>query len=188
MNAAGSRSGHDDAVSQESITSIQDMLAPAVLMTGTAILAGTIQTQYASISDRIRNLSADRLGRLTDSNGDLLRRDELGVADMVRVDQIDMQLPVLTHRYRALHHAFQFVYGSMSLLVAGMILIAIDVTVPAPAVGPVAVVAVLLAAVALLAALTLPLLSVQQSVNAMAEEVERTLDFGSKSSPPSSSS
>ena len=173
---------------QESITSIQDMLAPAVLMTGTAILAGAIQTQYANIGDRIRSLSTDKLSRLTDSNGGLLSRDELGIAAMVRVDQIDEQLPLLRGRHRALHYAVQLVYASMSLLVTGMILIAIDIGVPAPAVGPAAVTVVLLAVVALLAALALPLLSVRKSVNVMADEVDRTLELGSKPSPPSSSS
>jgi hypothetical protein len=174
-------------MSQGSITSIQDMLAPAVLMTGTSILTGAIQTLYANVGDRMRSLSADKLERLSDSHGGLLSRDELGVAGMVRVDEIDTQLPMLRDRYQALHFALQFIYGSMSFLVISMILIAIDITVHAPAVGTAALVAVLLSTVTLLVALALPLLSVRKAVKAVAYEVERTLELGVKSSPPSSS-
>jgi hypothetical protein len=76
----------------------------------------------------------------------------------------------------------------MSFLVASMILIAIDITVPAAGAGPAAVAAVLVAAVALLAALTLPLLSVRKSINGLADEVKQTLELGSQSSAPPSTS
>lgn len=55
-----------------------------------------------------------------------------------------------------------------------MILIAIDITVPATAVGAAALVTVLLATVSLLVGLTLPLLSVRKSISAVTYEVDRT--------------
>lgn len=62
----------------------------------------------------------------------------------------------------------------MSFLVTSMILIAIDITVPATAVGAAALVTVLLATVSLLVGLTLPLLSVRKSISAVTYEVDRT--------------
>ena len=57
---------------QVAISAIQAMLAPVVLMTTSAILAGGVQTMYAQVNDRMRAMAAERLSRLTDTNGDLV--------------------------------------------------------------------------------------------------------------------
>lgn len=57
---------------QLAISAIQAMLAPVVLMTTSAILAGGMQTMYAEVNDRMRAMTAEKLSRLTGRNGDLV--------------------------------------------------------------------------------------------------------------------
>jgi len=45
-------------MSQAAISSIQAMLAPAVLITTAAILAGGIQTMYSAVNDRMRHMTS----------------------------------------------------------------------------------------------------------------------------------
>ena len=60
-----------------------------------------------------------------------------------------------------------------------MILVAVSITVPSPAVGDVALILVLAATVVILASLIFASRSVYQSVNAVDYEVERVLHLGS---------
>ena len=172
-------------MSQAAISSIQAMLAPAVLMTTAAILAGGIQTMYSAVNDRMRQMTGEKVTHLTGSDGRLVTRDELGSAAAVRVDEIDTELPVLRARHRLLRDALLFHYSAVGFVVVAMILIAVALTVPAPAAGTAALVLVLVATVALLFGLALVALSVRKSVNAVDYEVDRTLALGtSKPYPP----
>jgi hypothetical protein len=132
-------------------------------------------------------MTAEMLELLTDSEGGLRTRDQLGAAAAVRANEIDVQLPLLRGRRRAVHEALQFLYGAFSFVVVSMILIGIDLAVPAPAAGTGALVTVLLAIVALLAALALALLSVRRSMKAAEFEEHRTLEVGWTRSPSSPS-
>jgi Protein of unknown function (DUF2721) len=166
-------------MTQVAISSIQSMIAPAVLMTTAAILAGGVQTMYSAVNDRMRDMTSEKLARLTSSDGGLIDLGKLGAASALRVDEIDAQLPLLRARHRILRAALQFFYGAVLLVVVTMILIAVAITVPAPAAGTVALVAILCATVALLFGLAQVAFSVRQSVNAVDYEVDRTLKLGS---------
>jgi hypothetical protein len=166
-------------VSQAAISSIQAMLAPAVLMTTAAILAAGIQTMYSSVNDRMRNMAGEKLLRLTSTDGRLLDRRELNPATAFRVNEIDTQLPLLRSRHRLLRDALQLLYGVILLVVITMILIAVAITVPTNAAGTAALVTILAATAVLLFGLALVALSVRQSVNAVDYEVDRTLALGS---------
>jgi hypothetical protein len=137
-------------MTQVAISSIQLMIAPAVLMTTAAILAGGVQTMYSAVIDRMRDMAHERLIRLTATDGGLQDRRLLGAGSAFRVDEIDAQLPLLRARHRHLRTALHLFYGSVLLVVVAMILIAVAITVPAPAAGTIALVAILLATVALL--------------------------------------
>ena len=50
-------------MTQVAISSIQSMIAPAVLMTTAAILAGGVQTMYSAINDRMRDMTTEKLVR-----------------------------------------------------------------------------------------------------------------------------
>jgi hypothetical protein len=171
-------------MSQAAISSIQAMLAPAVLMTTAAILAGGIQTMYSAVNDRMRQMTSEKVTHLTGSDGRLVARDELASAAAVRVDEIDTQLPVLRARHRLLRDALLFHYSAVGFVVVAMILIAVALTVPAPAAGTAALVFVLVATVALLFGLAVVALSVRKSVNAVDYEVDRALALGTSNQNP----
>lgn len=170
-------------MTQVAISSIQSMIAPAVLMTTAAILAGGVQTMYSAVNDRMRDMTHEKLVRLTAADGGLHDRRELGAASGFRVDEIDAQLPLLRARHRHLRAALQFFYGAVLLVVVTMILIAVAITLPATVAGTVALISILLATVALVFGLGAVALSVRQSVNAVEYEVDRTLQLGSTDIP-----
>jgi hypothetical protein len=166
-------------VSQVAIGAIQAMLAPTVLMTTAAILAGGVQTMYAAVNDRMRAMTAEKLSRLTGTDSALTRESGLPAATSERVAEIDAQLPLLLTRHRVLHNALQLLYAAVLTIVVAMILIAISITVPAPAVGDVALIVLLIATVVLLLGLLSVARSVYRSANAIDYEVERVLRLGS---------
>jgi hypothetical protein len=155
------------------------MVAPAVLMTTSAILAGGIQTMYAGVNDRMRAMTAERLSRLTDEHGQVMKVTDVTGAARERLKEIDTQLPLLLRRHRRIHDALMMIYVSVLVVVLAMVLIAVSISVPAPAVGDVALVLVLLATATLLVGVIQVALSVRQSLNAVDYEVERALRLGS---------
>jgi hypothetical protein len=165
-------------MSQLAISAVQAMLAPVVLMTTVAILAGGIQTMYAGVNDRMRAMASEKLSRLTGSDGDLLAEAALGPAARLRVGEIDAQLPLLVRRHRMLHDALQLLYADVLIVLVAMILLAVSITVPAPAVGDVGLGFVLAATGVLLLGLTSVARSVHDSVNAVDYEVDRVLRLG----------
>ncbi len=87
------------SMSQEEISSIQAMLAPAVLMTTAAIMANGIQSMYSAVNDRMREMTSEKLARFTRGDGGLLDRHQLSATAALRVDLIDAQLPRLLQRH-----------------------------------------------------------------------------------------
>ena len=121
---------------QEAISSIQAMLAPAVLMTTAAITAGGIQTMYSAVNDRMSEMTSEKLTRFTGGDGELLDRHQLSASAALRVGQIDAQLPFLRQRHRSLRNALQLLYSAIVLVVVTMILIAVAITVPIASPAP----------------------------------------------------
>ena len=160
------------------------MLAPAVLMTTTAILAGGIQTMFSAVNDRMRQMTSEKLVRFTGPDGRILARDELAMVAAVRVDEINTQLPLLRARHRLLRDALLLHYSAVVLVVVAMILVGVSLTVTAPAAGTAALVFVLVATVTLLFGLALVALSVRKSVNAVDYEVDQTLALGETNACP----
>ncbi len=116
-------------------------------------------------------MTSEKVTRLTGSDGRLMACDELAAAAAARVDEIDTQLPVLRARHRLLRDGLLFHYRAVGLVVVATILIAVTLTVPAPAACTAALVFVLVT-VALVFGLALVALSVRKSVKAVDYEVE----------------
>jgi Protein of unknown function (DUF2721) len=167
-------------VSQVAIGAVQAMLAPVVLMTTCAILAGGIQTMYAEVNDRMRMMTAERLSRLQSAgpNGELAAVASLRGAARERIAEIDAQLPLLLARHRKLHSALMCVYQAVLMVVGAMVLIAASISVPAPAAGDVALVLILAATVTLLFGVAYVAASVRKSAGAVDYEVRRVLQLG----------
>jgi hypothetical protein len=166
-------------VSQVAITAIQAMLAPVVLMTTAAILAGGIQTMYAGVNDRMRGMTAEKVSRLIGSGGELSLEKDLPGGTRERLAQIDTQLPLLLRRHRRLHDALLLVYLAVLIVVVAMVLIGVSITLPNAGVGDAALAVVLVATADLLIGLMFAAASVRQSANAIDYEVKDVLRLGS---------
>ncbi len=164
---------------QVGIRAIQAMLAPVVLMSTAAILAGGIHTMYAGVNDRMRAMAAERLSCLTTSRGDLTTSAELPAGTRARLLLIDVQLPILVRRHLLLRNALLALYLAVLFVVIAMLLVAIAVTVPSSTAADAALIVVLIATSALLVGLMLVAASVRQSANAVDYEVDEILRLGS---------
>jgi hypothetical protein len=99
---------------------IQLILAPVVMVTACGILLSGMLAHYSSISDRIRALTAERLGLAlltpADSHQALARE---------RLTEIDHQAPMLIHRHRLVRHGILAAYTSVVTLVVSMFVIGV---------------------------------------------------------------
>jgi hypothetical protein len=100
---------------------IQTIIAPTVLITACAIILNGIIGQYNTIGGRLSSLAHERL--------DLLQKkafkDFLG---RERLQEIDIQLPTLGHRYRLLQYAAMVIHTSMMIFLLTMVAIAFSVS------------------------------------------------------------
>jgi len=148
---------------------IQLILAPVVLVTACAILAGGLLTRYAAINDRLRAIVRERL--------DLLRAAAAtGQRDAFtseRLEELDAQVPSLLHRHTQARDALLCVYGASLIFIGDMFVIALAAATGSDWLAN-AVLMVFLAGTALLfAGLLLVLLEVRSSHQAVHYEVRR---------------
>jgi hypothetical protein len=165
-------------VSDTSITAIQAMVVPAVLITTSAILAGGIATTYAAVNDRMRTMTAQRLDALTDADGILDRAQNTSPRSRERISEIDRQLPVLLTRHHLLRRALLLNYTAVLVLVLSVTAIALAVGDHSSGLGITALILVIAGTVTLLLAVTLMAQSVRTSSSAIDYEVRRVLTLG----------
>ncbi len=161
------------------VTAIQAMVAPVVLITTAAILSGALLSMYGSVNDRMRAMNRERLGILTGAEGTLLSAAEVPASGRERLTQIDTQLPMLLRRHRLLHNAVLLIYAGVAVLVLSVIAIAVAVTNRSGAAGTAALVLVLAGTVVLLGGLLSAARSIMISMDAIDYEVRRALSVGS---------
>jgi Protein of unknown function (DUF2721) len=169
-------------VSLTSISAIQAMVAPVVLITSAALLTGALLAMYNSVHDRVRAMDHERLDILTGTTGDFLPVADVPAVGRERLTQIDTQLPRLLRRHRLLHHAVLLIFASIAVLVLSVIVIAAAVTDGSGAVGIAALVLVLAGTVTLLGGLFFAARSIMVSATAIDYEAERTLALGTDQS------
>jgi len=166
-------------VNLTTVTAIQAMVAPVVLITTAAILSGALLSMYGSVNDRMRAMNRERLGILTGAGGTLLSAAEVPASGGERLTQIDTQLPMLLRRHRLLHNAVLFIYAGVAVLVLSVIAIAVAVTNHSGAAGTAALVLVLAGTVVLLGGLLFAARSIMISMDAIGYELRRALSMGS---------
>ncbi len=113
-------------MSQVAIGAIRAMLAPVVLMTVSAILAGGVQTMYAAVNDRMRAMTDEKLSHLTGGDEALTPITALASVARMGIGEIDAELPLLRQRHQMLRDALQLLYAAVLVVVVAMILIAVD--------------------------------------------------------------
>jgi Protein of unknown function (DUF2721) len=169
-------------VSLTSISAIQAMVAPVVLITSAALLTNALLTMYNSVHDRVRAMDHERLEILTGAAGDLRMVADVPAMGRERLSQISVQLPRLLRRHRLLHNALLLIFASIAVLVVSVIIIAAAVTDDSGAVGIAALVLVLAGTVTLLGGLFLAARSIVVSADAIDYEAERTMALGTDES------
>ena len=160
------------------VQAVQAMVAPVVLITASAILSGGIQSVYASVNDRMRDMTRERLELLRGPDGAIESVAGLGTAGRERVGQIDTQLPMLLRRHRLLRDSVLVLYVGTAVLVLSVIVLAAAVTSGSERVGLTALSLVLVGTTASLAGLVLAARSIMVSQDAIDYEVNETLRLG----------
>ncbi len=161
-----------------SLQAVGDILAPVVLVTSAAILAGGMLTMYGSVNDRMRTMTAQRLTVLTDADGTFRSRALLPPASVERLAEIDRELPLLLHRHGMIRDALVLTYLAVAVLVASMFLVAIGVTAGQAWVSTAALWIMLTATLLLSVALVQIVRAVRASNDAVDLEVRRVLGIG----------
>jgi hypothetical protein len=150
---------------------IQLILAPVVMVTACGLLLNGMLTHYTAINDRIRRLTAERIGLafLTPA------ADDHGALARERLTEIDHQVPMLIDRHRQVHHAILLVYTSVVTLVLSMFIIGAAALADSDALGTVALFVFLAATAAVLAGAGFMALEVRNSHASVAYEAMRVV-------------
>jgi hypothetical protein len=168
-------------VSVQTITrAIQFILAPVVMVTSCAILANGILSRYASINDRMRSLTKERLDLLRGSSGSMSTASVTGDPSKVeRLREIDEQLPRLLHRHGLAHNSALVNYLAILIFVMSMLAIALAVLPNSAALAAIALTLFLAGTIVMLVGVLLISSEVRTSNNEIRYEVERVLSLGS---------
>jgi Protein of unknown function (DUF2721) len=107
------------------------ILAPVVMFSACSIFVGGVLGHYASVGDRIRALTRERLDMLRTLRGTQDGPDAARAIACERLEEIDGQLPDLLGRHRLVHHAALAVYGAIGIFILTMCVIAVTAAVSA---------------------------------------------------------
>jgi Protein of unknown function (DUF2721) len=157
---------------QTAAKTIQLILAPVVMVSACGILLTGMLAYYGSINDRIRKLTAERLGlSQLQPTGDheLLARE--------RLTEIDHQVPMLIDRHRQVHHAILLAYATVAILIVSMFVIAAAALTDSSATGTVALFVFLTGTSALMGSAIFMALEVRSSHQAVSYEAMRVINL-----------
>ncbi len=153
---------------------IQLILAPVVMVSAWAILAGGLITRYGVINDRLRGLAHERLDLLR-AGAPAAQRDPYQTE---RLQEIDAQVPGLLHRHNQARNALLSTYSASLIFIGDMAVIALAAAVGSAWLAS-AVLIVFLAGVAtLLVGLLFIVLELRTSHQAVQYEVRRVMALG----------
>lgn len=99
---------------------IQLIIAPVVLITACAIIQGSVLGRFMHVGQRMRSLANERL--------ELLHTGKMEDAfSLERLQEIDLQIPLLKQRHRLLQKAVLIIYSAISIFLISMFAIALSV-------------------------------------------------------------
>jgi len=154
------------------------MVAPVVLVTTAGLLSNGLLSVYASVNDRMREMTAERLTLLTGPRGELLDKIDVPAASQERLSEIDVQLPMILRRHHLIRNAVLCLYLAVGVLGLSVIAIAVAVTARSGDFGNAALALVLAGTLVLLAGLLVAARSLATSTDAITYAVRRTRSVG----------
>ncbi|GAB4371600.1 MAG: hypothetical protein Kow00121_13230 [Elainellaceae cyanobacterium] len=145
---------------------IQLIIAPVVLITACMLFQNGILVRYATIGQRIRTFTHERF--------ELLHSESLNDAISIkRIQAIDRQLPILTHRHRLIQKAALLAYSAVAVFILTMFTIALSVAFKAIVIGTITLMLFLAGTGLLLIGIFLAALEIRISHQALCYEVHQ---------------
>lgn len=102
---------------QTVINTIQLIIAPVVMVTACAVILNGLLTRFATINERLRSMTHERL--------ELLRTPDSDGFAIERIAEIDEQIPRVLQRHKLGHDAVFGVYSAMVIFLGDMFVIAL---------------------------------------------------------------
>ena len=161
-------------MSLTAVSAISAMVAPVVLVTTSALLSNGLLAVYASVNDRMREMTSERLALLSGPRGQFLSKTELPAVSQERLTEIDEQIPMILRRHRLIRDAVLILYCAVAILGLSVIAIAVAVSDDSESIGSAALGLVLAGTVVLIAGLLVAARSLARSNDAISYAVSRT--------------
>jgi hypothetical protein len=170
--------GQDRLVTLNAVNAISAMVAPVVLLTVGGLLSNGLLTVYSSVNDRMREMTRERLEILTGPAGERLELATAPVMSRERLEEINVQLPMMLRRHRLTRQSVLTIYAAIGVLGLSIVVIAIAVSQHDEIAGRVALGLVLGGTVVMLLGIGVAGLSLAKSADAITYAVERTQTIG----------
>jgi len=147
---------------------IQLIIAPVVMITACTLFQNGILLRYASIGQSIRSLAHERFELLRSGKVE----DRLSLS---RIQAIDRQLPLLTHRHRLIQKATLLAYSAITIFILTMFTLALSVALKAGIVATAALLLFLTGTGVLLAGISFTALEIRTSHQTLCYEVQQIM-------------
>jgi hypothetical protein len=165
-------------VTLTAVNTINDMVAPVVLLTVGGMVSNGLITIYNDIDNRMRDMTRERLEIWRGPAGQVLDPDGVPAIGQERLTEIGEQLPMLLRRLKLTRLSVLTIYVALVVLGLSIVVIALAVALDDEIVGRVALGLVLAGTITLLLGLGVAAMSLAKSAKAISYEVERTTKFG----------
>ena len=147
---------------------IQLIIAPVVMITACTLLQNGILLRYASIGQNIRSLAHERFELLRSGKAE----DTLS---LIRLQAIDRQLPLLTHRHRLIQKATLLAYSAITIFILTMFTLALSVALKVGIVATIALTLFLAGTGVLLVGISFTALEIRISHRTLCYEVQQIM-------------
>jgi Protein of unknown function (DUF2721) len=154
------------------------MVAPVVLLTVGSLITNGLLVVYTSVSERMREMTRERLEILTGPTGEMLETGSIPLMGRERLEEIRQQIPMLLRRHRLTRVAVLVIYSAIAVLGLSIISIAIAVGEDTETIARVALALVLAGTIILILGIGVAGVSLAKSADAITYAVERALSLG----------
>jgi hypothetical protein len=161
-------------VTLTAVDAIADMVAPVVLLTVGGMLSNGLITVYSDITNRMREMTRERLEIRRGPAGEVLDDSSLPAIERERLNEIGVQLPMMLRRLKLTRASVLAIYVSIVVCGLSIIAIAAAVSTDAEIAGRLALGLVVAGTAIMLVGLAVAVASVAKSADAISYAVERT--------------
>jgi len=165
-------------VTPTAVNAISDMVAPVVLLTVGSMITNGLLNAYSGVSDRLREMTRERIALRTGSDGEVLDIAEVAAVGRERLAEIDHQVPMILRRLHRVRIAMLLIYSAIALVCLGIIAIAVAVSEESESFGQAALGLVLAGTALLLIGVVVAVVSLASSADALTYAIDRSRTLG----------